>query len=505
MVFISSAFEDWKFKGHWWNVNQTVLPEQDRGIVAGELHYKGYGEGALLTTIGNINNLNDEFNDDVTWVHTILFDIEVPAWLHGVTTNGMPITLVDVIYFGGRSNSRSVFASEDRLKPRIVVTDLHVLPDTLYKSMTLSFPGLLAFLQINPSYEAEAETKISIPEAVTEFVVDSHFKDIPVKLSFWYRPICSQDFYSSFTLETLAGITVDGATPQSADWFLELAYSLQYLFSTLYGSPTCPQKIVLTTEADESGALWYSFDRKSFRQDFKEHELLVTVATHTDAALRQAVESWLNLSSDYIEVIHRFYGNFFFPHPKARINLVFYLQIMEFLHEILFPSANILTDQEKTQFKIIKQFIKKFLKSEKQLKQYVDNCLVHIGKPTQKIRTEKLFNELSDLYPFIFFEDATNFVKCLIETRNFYIHGTLPKRDTLLEVLEQTTAVEGLKLAILLLLLRQLNLDQGLIRRRLNTSTEFRNWNVLSNRYFDDEKLAKKVSDPARPLTNLQL
>lgn len=538
-----TLFDKWQIRGHWWWLEDTV--ENERQIanrLGGELSFEGTGTGITLGLLGDFigsddwrHSADDDHNPaiDVGGIPAEVVqaaqqenDTQIPAaavgndnvvaeeevpqersmWIHGRSVCGKPITLIDAVDSGSTSNTRSPLAAESTIRPRMALLNGHVIPETQYRQLALSFPALTNFFQTEPMFDWQEDQNahvINIPKPPKEFQVDVTFKETQLSLEIWQRAQIASDSRSEFQISTRTGITLISEEDRPLDWWIELCYSVQYLMSALYGFPTCPDRIFLQSKVGDEApqySIWYNFDRSGLKSDAKLQELAVSFETFDVTTIEAAVRNWFNAPAGFEPVAHQFFGNFYFPHNKARVDFVFYSQTLEIFHGFLQPTTSLLTQPQQDLFKALKKLIRKYItKRDNALGTEIVNRLAYTGNPSQRTRLRELFLELEQYVPGVFYQNPDDFVRCIVDTRNSYIHGGTPDFDTLLNIIEQTAAVEGLKLAILALFLRFLGFpaDKSVLLA-LQRCKEFGAWHHLSNQYLDTDTLRQKCTTRIR-------
>lgn len=509
-----SLFDAWALKGYWWIATNEVADESSVPALAGELSFE-MDKGANLHLLGQLQGevtteglLPDADENENALIKNQNFQAihksmsrqptEIDLCLHGRSICGKPITLLTVTENGGSSNSNSPLAVQSTLTPRLVLLNIHATHTTTFSQITVSFPGLDAFLQERAVFSSGSDKdnhRISIPKKAQEWVIDSTYQEKKVRIEFWQRSSYSSDASNTLKIGLMSAISITTQDSQNIDWWLELVYSLQYLMSIMYGFPICPDRFFLDL-GDGNGqcSVWYAFDRSSINREITKNDLVVANGAIPWTLISSAFETWLNMPKEYESVAHQFIGNFYTPHKKARVDFVFYSQTLEIFHELLHPSESMLSKVQTGLFNDLKDYMRKNIMSkDKELYDDLNRKLERIGYPSQRTRLCSLFNELEQYISTIFYKDPDPFVTCIVDTRNFYIHGSLPKKDTFFSLFEQTVAVEGLKLAVLLLFLRHLGFPGSKIRRRIFANPTLKTWKGLSPKFLSEEDLIMKT------------
>jgi hypothetical protein len=467
---VKSLFEPWDFKGHWWS-SSLSFSQGELLRVSGDLSFEGMTNELVLFLRGESADLRSPpgsfssiFED--SWTGN--------EWIHGIDLNGIPITLVNCQLGPSQYHSISHLASQTQILPRYALVGIHADENSRFCEATLDFPGLaqfldLAFTKQNRSGSQANRFYLSI-RAVhgTETML----------ISFWQKNHFGNWNPGSQNPgpEPVSGITIEPILPQDLEWFVEVAYSLQYFLTVLYGVPTCPSRFVLGKNTN----VLYRFERSRIQQRPVWTEMIIRCLGDQD--FKDAVKMWFSYNEPYHEATYRFFDAFFFPHKKANVDLVLYSQTLEILHEQLSPSKNRLGVAQVVALKALKQWIKRAFKGDKSFVKEIMGRLAYTGYPSQKDRLIELFSELEAFMPALFYKNPHDFVEAVICTRNYYIHGT--KKKVFLDIIQQAVAVRGLELAIVLLLLKNLGFSSNLVNHGLVKTNLWKRWALNKGTYL---------------------
>jgi hypothetical protein len=439
---LTDLFGSWNRHGEFW------IQEDKERKVGGILKYNGLAEsdGLFLELEGPLNH--EEPMTDLIYREP---SDEASLWIFGKSDDGSCISLSEAI-----TPRTSKYAA--RLEPRIaLIGDDYVNSDTRYKYISISFPGLTEFLQLTQKGRFSAE----------EFIVSFDTE----KGGSIYNTLIHSGKQSKSSKSFTSSISFVARDAKPLNEMIELVYAVQYFFTLLFGFPTCVNKLVLETADGVSVSGWYQFRRKSISAAAEAERMALFYRGLSRAEFESALTKWLASSERFLDFTYNFFGNYFDSHPKARVNLVFYAQSLERFHGLTKHSD--LPDDLNKALKSVKTHIKTNIEKA-QRKPFFD-VLNFLAKPSQRVRLEELFMELQAYVP-IFYEDeeVPNFVNCVVKTRNYHIHGgDLPRG--MLTVLEETIAVQALKLAVHLLLLKHLEIPAEAIRT--GAISDFDLWN----------------------------
>lgn len=416
----SDLFDTWAAKGSWW------IDGAMNDSVSGELVYTGLASQGGLKLVTEEPPEYEQAFEDLFYAHP---SGSASLWIYGKIADSIVVSARNAI-------TANTLTRETVFHPDVVLTgDALVDDETRYSSTLIEVPGLSNF------FAAGKGPSVSRPAPFGAI-----FQGLNVRLDF-------QNSQGNV-------IVVEPETPQPLDWFIAIAYAIQDMFSLLYGFSNCLLSQRINSLAGNELSVWYQLRRDVINPHPNASEMLTRYKSMKSDEFVTVAQNWFNSTDKFRDYFYLFRGNFAHPHPKARVNLIVFAQCMERFDDIsrqAQPSPDMKAD-----CKTVRKFIKATIVAEDR-RQAFYRVLGFLSKPSQK---ERLKFQLSDLQSFapLFHdqEEISNFVDCVVETRNCHVHGNSTKR--MLDTMEQTVAVEGLKIACLLLTLKHLGVNQKAIQ-----------------------------------------
>lgn len=485
-MFEESLFSKWELNGRFWRA--TVAPVNNSlelKTLSGKLIFDGKGKGCNAELVGSIDEL--DANGEV-----------IPLCWHGITTNGILITLLDVVDRDWRHVLNDGLASRTLLNVEIAVIGFHVEPDTSYKSMTLCFPGLSEFNQPGPFFSIQSKdephptTNISVPFGIFKTTVDSFFGEQPLKLDFFYSPRMLMKEGDEIELGVSSGITITPEISQSIDWFFEVMYHIQNMMTTLYCFPTCPSNFFISLDESNTASVYFRSERSNIAENPPGHALLVSMRSFDKDIVIAAVKRWMTLEPKLVDVVERFFRTYYFAHPRHQINLVSYTQVLEVAHRAsALPEIEVIEERKKG-ITDVRNFVETCIENEELRKELIQ-AISRVGDLTQKQRLSQLLDNLSELEPGLFYESPMAFATCVVNTRNFHTHGGNPNKKTILDDDEQNFAIAGLRFACFLFFWKTLGLYSDKLLERLKSGGHYPYWNMIRDKLLTKEMLDSKI------------
>jgi hypothetical protein len=477
-------FDVWSQKGRWWKAGIEITEDDLIKIPAGELSYDGILGKQSLSLIapssqivlrtGNhpmVDFLNQRIGSD-----QISQDADPFFWVHGVTSSGEELTLVDA-YQTHERVSGSPIGAETSYGFRFALRGGHLEPNDLYPSMGLKFPGLELFLRSSKELDTSFDDCIAVTgrkaESLFESIVD--FKDVSTSVQFKSGSSFQSDGQMTrFDVRAEGIIVVRPCTPQPLEWYFQCARSVQSLLCILYGFPTEPTMIDLGIEHNREVNLWYAAPRAHVSRRPEWTHLLVgysrEAVEHQDWIVT-VLKNWFALDDEWRSLIDTFLGTQSFPHPTSSVDFLYCSQILEVMHVLQTSAIEVLTESEKAEFIELKKHAKETLTAA--LLSKVQQCLQFVGKPSQYNRLKDILLKIDAYSPSLLYEDPSDFARCVVDTRNYYVHG-IKSHSTFLDAAERYAAVQLLKLAILIFVASKIGIPPEALRLQFNPTVG--NW-----------------------------
>lgn len=451
-----NLFATFDVSGSWW------LPsDSPDDAVEGKFVYKGSADSNALTL--HLNSYVDFRNAIADLMFTEPSD-DAALWLHGKSEEKM-ITLAHAIPENTTSFQNVFFPRTAIIGPSLVTAD------TKFDEAVISFPGLTEF------FTASSKSGTIATFESLGWTVERKGKPLRLDLE---SPIPFGQQINCLTVRPEDALTMDE--------FIEIGYAIQYFLSILYGFPTCPSVFALQADGEYFNVL-YQFGRQLISETPTASDMALIYSTTSPTEFDAALRKWFTLSEVFLDYTYNFFGNFYHPHPKARVNLVFHSQSLERFHGLTVRGAKPPQDQLDA-LADVKSFVKTNV-AEPLRKGFLET-LNFLNKPSQRMRMEALFLDVQNYLPLFDDEDEIpNFINCVVKTRNYHIHGG-DKPKSFLTVWEETIAADLLKLANLLLLLKYLGISAEAVH--LSHIAAYRVWQSYYRKILNKKAIARKIA-----------
>lgn len=449
-------FGAFDLSGTWW------LPgDSPDDAVEGTFAYRGSVDSNALTL--RLDRYVD-FHDAIADLMFATPADDAALWMHGKSEEKL-ITLTHTI-------SENTTSFQNVFFPRTaIVGPSLVMADTKYDAALISFPGLTEFFTVS-SNSGTIATFGSLGWSVER-------NGKPLRLDLQSPSPFGQQINC---------LTVRPEEALSMDEFIEIGYSIQYFLSTVYGVPTCPSVFALEANGEYFNVL-YQFGRQLISEKPMAADMALIYSSTSPTEFDAAIRKWFTLSEVFLDYTYNFFGNFYHPHPKARVNLVFHSQSLERFHGLTVRGAKPPQDQLDA-LTDVKSFVKANI--AKPLRKGFLDTLNFLNKPSQRMRMEALFLDVQNFLPlFDDNDEIPNFINCVVKTRNYHIHGG-DKPKCLLNVWEETIAAELLKLTNLLLLLSYLGFSSTAVH--LEHISAYRVWHSYYRKILNKKAIARKIA-----------
>lgn len=503
-----SMFEPWSREGFWWSDIEWCTDPDSRNVIPGRIDFHPLPSEPLnLSLYGARNRLWDGASQEegnlrsleirqklLPLLYSDIFkSTTTPSWLYGLTVDGIKITAIDVVAIGSSCAFGSELSNVTTCRPRLLVANMHVLPNACsFKSAVIRFPDFTEF--INPRQIIEASENRDIFKINNQYhSLTSNFMLSGAQTSVAF--LCKPSVFYLPDIELAANVTsqlqITPSQPQELEWFLQAAFSFQSFFSILYGRPIRIESLLLEPVLGDIAVVYFAQTRSS--SDKNDKEFLFRVTDFDQSVICRALEKWLSAPVDLHSLIFDFFSRYPEKHECSNVDLIAYAQVMEIFHVLTLSSVDTISPLVKetvTKLKTQLRDIQKDSKIDHKDLESIYAALAFAGRTSQKSRLKELMEIAASYYQAdLFYENNNNFIECIVETRNHYVHGSKPKAQKFLNEVEQRAAVAGMRLVIQLLLFQYLDIPPDRLYNKIWKSDLRNDWLALKHRFLPAERL----------------
>lgn len=221
-----------------------------------------------------------------------------------------------------------------------------------------------------------------------------------------------------------ARILVEPAEPRSLEWYLQVGYRLEHLFSLMLGTSIVLKGAEITSESKTGWLL-----RKTTHEAEKPDPSVWVRCS--DLQLIQVVLAWLEMPEEFRSLEDLVYSTLRQSSLFGQSEFLHLAQALESLHRLT-DDASI---TERARFRGILDELRLVIErlcENGDLAGRLNDSIQHANEPSFKVRTQRLLARLSEVHRKDLLGDETEFEKTLRHTRNHLTHPGIATKSKVL-------------------------------------------------------------------------
>jgi len=502
---LSDRFE---VKGYWWT------PEKPERKAPGVLTYDaGVIELELFGSIRDQPNVQTGPAESVFTLPLVLGLAE-----------GDYITLYRVVEKGRRFTS----AGDDYSSFRAfyLIVGCHVLAETdlQFHWVRIRFAGLEEWLFQNPieqRFTTEDERNVIHQTFRFPAAFEAELPELDARLETDYEVTSSQTLCGSSSLTYSAYFKIIPATEQTLKWFCSVAGRCRDFLTFCFGQAATYRQFLLNLGEIEVGpgvkipheaALFFRQQSRRTNELVPRFQDMILGYPQIQPAAPQVIANWFQKASRLETVIELFLGTYYNPDLYLRLQFLSLIQAIEsyarFTARGLYLEAE---SYEPTRTALVAAIP---AGTPDDLRSALKNKLKYGNEHSLRKRLMALFGTLGQETSLLVSDDPKKFIGEIVDTRNFFTHYTGElKGSALLEARELYEATHRLRLFLIVLLLKELGLEEPAVFRIIlkNQRLAFIYTAEMNSRFQTESVSAtdrsmqtndEKASEPTEPIVD---
>lgn len=457
-----SQAEPFTIRGHWWRPGGSYKP-------SGHLEYRE--KRIELHLLG-------AFDDAVgaTPLDRVPEPSEI-AVIHGESTKGTLITLLGSFYKswqpGGNFLDRGPvpITSSTLLTHRVLIgTHLPSPSEQCFTACRIRLPNLETWLADNPfrvEFSPDQSGLTVRYERPQPRVFDLGQSIGTVRIACSFRPPAAPS--NDSLIEHRAYVDIEPPEPRALNWFVRTIGQIERLFSLLFGQMVQTTRVRLTapllTEDGADAVLFYGPQRHVDQRPLHRADF---VFRHPDVAewFAGALISWLTESEPIRHALNLYFSTIREPAPFIESRFLPLVQAIEVYARALAPGRIV----PKAEYKKIRRELVNAIPDgiSEELREAIEGSLAYANEPRLKQRFDALLNGLESETVQLFCRNRTDFVRAVVDTRNFFTHYS--QRYEVLQDRELHWATQKLRVMLDVLLLKRLGIPENVIQTSFRTN-----------------------------------
>ncbi|AUO06326.1 MULTISPECIES: HEPN domain-containing protein [Paenibacillus] len=381
--------------------------------------------------------------------------------IQGFTTNGKRVSLIDCIRVGHKFNIPGTFTEKYSPELLFIGTHFNTKENIAFTSVKISYQNLEQWLSPSSyavSYNDDEKSMIieySLPKSIK-----ANFKD--VEISFEYNAESRGNSYNNFSIQQTAWIKFSRIGQGISYLYMhELIDNFSNLLSICATRYISPAKIIVSTEEDKKIELIYiSENNEVLNEDLKSHDFIFRYVD-IESDLQSFLDTWTNK----YELLEPVIDYFVESHKKEVFTPISFLKLVQSLETFSRRiRPNWVEDQTNYNTKI-EQILEDICEVEN--KDWLREKLRYSNEPTLATRLKLLFKEINFLLG-LNSKKISSFSFKITETRNYYTHFDVSKKDKSLDIHEMFYFGRLFILMLRALILKELGFNQVFIEEHVD-------------------------------------
>jgi len=464
---IYNLFENFEYKGFWW------LPEKPDKKVPGTLTYRS-GDRMTLELLGSLQagSLREIRNDDD------------PDIILGIADGNRVCTLNGVTHTSSRSiGATDIYRSKYIINRLFEGKHFNSVADIKFSSISINFTSLeewITHLPYDEDIEANDETQTIkttasyvYPHAVFEATVPSLHCAINASLEF-------NDRIGLRVLKwkSTGYIHVVPEAFSSFDWFWDVISDTQNLLTLFMNTPTYPKRIKAFGEEVETSRgrksretihIYFVHSAKEIDKKVHPADMLVILPT-VEQQMSSILEAWFSKADQLRPVYSLFFGSMYFRNMYDRFHFLNLIQGVESFHRNLRAGKYIGTSGFRKISKILREAIPEDVTGD--FRQSLESRISFGNEYSLRTRIRLLFQELDEKTARLISQNPEEFIDRIVATRNYFTHYTTGLKRKAFDGDALYYAYQKLRILLIILLLKEVGLDESVIRRAVCQNNE---------------------------------
>ena len=488
-----SLLDDFELRGIWW------LPNQPDNYVSGVLLFNNE-ETMYLELIGSFHDINPIDTSEFFRHETIL----------GITSDNKICTLVDNLQIYSTIVSFGVPKTIYRSEYLFIGQHFNSQDDIRFSSLRVNFTNLENWMADNPfTLELHGKARSMHYTFPSEF--DSPLEDLGIRIKSTYEFMSSSQQFRRITWDHIAFIEIiplimvgwsddtimeefqDYAGPYTSDianlpisfehlgfdFYWKVILDINNLLTLLIGETVYPRIVKAFGDDIEIGhgrkhkeIIEIFFTRKKFnlKQDTHFFEMILPFPRIRDK-ISEVLRLWFLNAERLGSVYDLFFGTFYNPGMYLQFHFLSLMQALESFHRVT-KGGKYLQDKEWEPYRnILTASVPKDLHPD--FKASLKSRIRYGNEYSLRKRMKELVNTLDKATIDVLAPSPNYFSGIIVDTRNYFTHYDDELKDMALSGSELVYANQRLKVLIILLLLKELHIDESAIMRSMLESRKY--------------------------------
>jgi len=349
-------------------------------------------------------------------------------FLHGFTTEG-PCTLfyLQSVAPSGLADHRtgeSVSFRDYRVGLCVFGIHLPAFEASCNGSVAFSYSGLHEWIALHPQISRTERELVVTHGTDLPAIFDLSSRAIHSRIKLEIIPRLQHRSSGEYDSRHELRLLVEPAEPRSLEWFLNVGYRFEHVFSLLLGTSVALKSVVISRD-DETGWLVRKTNHKAEKTD----PAVWVRCSHLQLAL--AVLSWLDTPEEFRSLENLIYGTIRQSSLFVETEFLSLAQALESFHRLTDHSTVADSGLFRRVLDELRAAIARLCENS-ELVNRLNDSIQHANEPSFKVRIQRLLARLSENHRRKLVGDEVEFEKTLRHTRNHFTHPGIEKKSRVL-------------------------------------------------------------------------
>ena len=455
--------DDFELRGIWW------LPENPDQQVSGVLTFNSEDK-IRLELIGSFKQLPDFGKSEVEKKDIIL----------GITSDGRLCTLADCYESNSTLNFPGISCQKFESNYLLEGAHWNHLKEIEFEKFSIGFEYLeewAGHYPIKTNIEKDENNKNTGFTVNCDFPskVEFYVNFLNAKLSTSYGAQTKDATTKSTTLQFNSFLDLQPDELKSFEWYRKQIFVIQQLLTLLIGQVTYPNKIIATKSSEDRefvNVFWAQNNKQKTKKLI--HQDMIITLPEMQHEFCSVLEKWFSNSEELESTYNLFFGALFNSSLYLNFHFLSLMQAIETFHRQVFSGKYIEQEEYDDKSQKIKTNIPTEFPSD--LRDALKSRIKYGNEYSLRKRIKGLFESVDKQTRLLVTEDYKSFIGKIVDTRNYFTHYDDELKSAALSNSELYYACQRLKIFIIILLLKNIGLNEDIIQSVVQRNSKIQPW-----------------------------
>ena len=455
--------DDFELRGIWW------LPENVDQQVSGVLTFDSENK-IRLELIGSFKQLPDFGKSEVEKKDIIL----------GITDDGRICTIADCYESNSTLNFPGISCQIFETNYLLEGAHCNSIEKIKFEKISIGFDYLeewAGHYPIKTNFEKDKNNKNTGFTVKCDFPgkVEFYINFLGAKLSTSYGAQTKDASTKATTLQFNSFLDLQPDELKDFVWYRKQLFVIQQMLTLLIGQVTYPNKIIASKSFEDRESInifWIQSKKQKIIKLI--HQDMIITLPEMKQEFCSVLEKWFSNSDELESTYNLFFGALFNSSLYLNFHFLSLMQAIETFHRQIFSGKYIEQEEYDEKSQKIKTNIPTEFPSD--LRDAIKSRIKYGNEYSLRKRIKGLFESTNDLTRKIVTDDYKSFIGKIVDTRNYFTHYDDELKSAALSGSGLYYACQRLKIFIIVLLLKNIGLNEEIIRNVIQRNSKIQPW-----------------------------